>query len=397
VNPLPARLAGIGPNGELFLLSVGAGAAPSIVLDPQRSGDSSHAPPPRAVFWPTWMPDGSAVAASIESGEAGRPDLRVLRMPTDGAEPTPLFQNPPGSSAVGPGAPHYLNPSPDGRHLAILAQFDSSGLVLLFTDAQGRGPAQPLTRGAPLFTAWSPDSGALLLHVGGELLLLELETAPSMQVLASDHVGYRVPAWSPDGGRFAVIAREGRSHALRLFERGGRSVGSLSAAPATGVFAWSPDGSLIALAELGRGAQPLLTRLRLVSVLGGAATAIPNVDCLAFVWSPAGAYLAVLMPGAGDGRCAWWLIDAGGEVVRRFPPFRPAAEFSLYVSFFDQYARSHALWSPDGASLLAFGRVANNGTPPELLPAAIYACDVPSGGVQMLAEGSVAFWAPTTG
>lgn len=396
MNPPPGRLAGIGSDGELFLLSAAVGAAPTVLVHPERPPAAPRRAP-RAVFWPTWMPDGSAVVASTESGTDGRSELEVVRLPIDGSDATPLVQNPPTGGAVGPGAPHYVNPSPDGRHLAILAQFDSSGLVLLFTDAHGRGPAQPLTRGAPLFTAWAPDSGALLLHVGGELLLLELETAPSMQVLASDHVGYRVPAWSPDGGRFAVIAREGRGHALRLFDRGGKPAGTLGAAPATGVLAWSPDGSLIALAELGRGAQPLLTHLRLVNVAGSTSVPVPPVDCLAFVWSPGGAYLAVLVPGSGDGRCAWWLIDAGGDVVRRFPPVRPAAEFSLYVSFFDQYARSHALWSPDGATLLAFGRVANNGTPPELLPAAIYGCDVASGAMQMLAEGSVAFWASAPG
>ena len=51
-------------------------------------------------------------------------------------------------------------------------------------------------------------------------------------------------------------------------------------------------------------------------------------------------------------RLAWSVINLSDGTVLDFPSFRPTEAFLLLVPYFDQYAQSLALWSPDGRYLL---------------------------------------------
>ncbi|HLZ69075.1 MAG TPA: hypothetical protein VKV26_04110 [Dehalococcoidia bacterium] len=388
-----AALAAVGPVGELLLLPDGGGA-PITLAHPEVQSPLVR-PAPFAYSWPTWTADGAALlVATIEAEAGGQPPAQLLRIETRGEAVASLFRSPEGGGMLGPRMPYYVNPSPDARHVALLAPTPMVGLTLLFLDAEGRGPAQGVARGAPLFSAWSPRSDALLLHVGGEISLLELATAPATQTFASNHTGYRVPAWSADGESFAVCAADGPRFALQRFDRAGKKLEALAESASTAAFTWSPDGAYIALAQLLNADPPRYTGLRLVGLDGAAERRARCGECLAFVWSPSGERLAVLLPTPRDGHVAWLVIDRDGEPVRRFPAFEPSPEFSMAIAFFDQYALSHRLWSADGTRLLACGRMQLNGTPPELLGPTIYVHDLRDGATRSVASGVIAFWSP---
>lgn len=382
-------LAAIGPVGELLLLP--ESGAPRILAHPEQP-PASGARKPFAYAWPTWTADGAALLVSTLEAAEGGPPAQLLRVGRDGAT-TPLFRSSEGNALLGPGMPYYANPSPDARHVALLAPTPMVGLTLLFLDAAGRGPAQPVARGAPLFSAWSPQSDALLLHAGGELSLLEMATAPATQTFARNHTGYRVPAWAADGTSFAACAPDGPRFSLQRFDRTGKQLGALAESASTAAFAWSPDGGLIALAQLLPTQPPRYANLRLVNADGGERRARCG-DCLAFFWSPSGDQLAVLLPTPRDGHAAWLVLDRDGKPLKRFPPFEPSPEFSMAIAFFDQYALSHRLWSADGTRLLACGRMQLNGTPPELLGPTISVHDVRDGSTRAAAPGVCAFWSP---
>ncbi len=384
-------LAAIGPVGELLLLP--ERGAPEILAHPEQP-PAVAARGPFAYAWPTWTADGAALLVStLEVGEASGPPAQLLRMERGGAV-TALFRSSEGNALLAPGMPYYVNPSPDTRHVALLAPTPMVGLTLLFLDAAGRGPAQPVARGQPLFSAWSPQSDALLLHAGGELSLLELATAPATQTFARNHTGYRVPAWDADGKTFAACAPDGPRFSLQRFDRSGKQIEALAESASTAAFAWSPDGGLIALARLLATQPPRYAALRLVDANGGGERRARCGDCLAFFWSPSGERLAVLLTTPRDGYAAWLVLDRDGRPLRRFPPFEPSPEFSMAIAFFDQYALSHRLWSADGTRLLACGRMQLNGTPPELLGPTIYVHDVRDGSTRSLAPGICAFWSP---
>lgn len=396
---MAASLAAIGPLGELTLLTLdGDTVAASPLAHPEQPPTLPLSRSPATFAWPTWTADGAALLVStVEVPSQGTPPALLLRYPLAGEPPAILYTNPDATALLGPRMPHYVNPSPDARHVALLTPTPPAGLSLLFLDAAGRGPAQAAARGSPLFSAWAPRSDALLLHIGGELSLLELASAPATAVFASNHTGYRVPAWSADGASFAVSAPEGGQYTLQLFDRAGKRLGSLAPSASTAAFAWSADGERLALARLVRSDGLRYTDLQIVPLAGGAPRPARCGPCLAFIWSPDGAYLAVLLPAPRDGHASWLALDRDGEVVRRFPTFEPSPEFSIYAAFFDQYALSHRLWSADSSRLLAFGRMQLNGKPPELLPSTIYVHDVPGGDVRAIAQGSVAFWSPQRG
>jgi hypothetical protein len=393
-------LAGIGPVGDLLLLEPVArdGFAARVLLDPELEAPPPLSRPPAAFVWPAWLAAGDAILVStVEPAAAGDPTARLLRYDISSKEITILYENPAGIRPMGPGLPHYLNPSPDGRHVLVLTQTAPSGLVLVFVDAAGRGPGRPISRGAPLFSAWSPASDAVLLHVGGELSLMDLATAPSTELFATNHVGYRVPAWAPHGRAFAASAPDRRNHSLVLYDRDGRVLNSLAPAWSSTAFAWSPDGEVLAQAQSRRTQPQRYSDLQLVATASGAVRRVHLSECSAFIWSPTSELLAALVPDASGQRLGWTIVDRDGRIVRRFPPLQPSQEMMVYTAFFDQYLLSHALWSPNGAAIIGFGRLPYDGLLPEFLPSCIYEFDIASGEVRSIAAGSVAFWSPLPG
>lgn len=391
-----STLAASGRLGELVLARIdGDDQQLELLLDPEAEPPSPLRHPPLAYTWPTWTPDGSALLLStLEGAGSAESPAQVLRYNVNEQRLQVLYLNPQSSGLVGPGLPHYLNPSTDGQHLVVLAQTIARALTLVYVDALGRGPAQAIARGAPLFSAWSPASDALAVHAGGELSLMELESAPSMQSLASNHVGYRVPAWSPDGQRIAVSAQEGPRTSLLLVDRRGRTQVSLAPSWPTAVLAWSPAGDVIAHAQMSASEPPRYGGLQLVDASGGGVRPLFAGAIRAFCWSPDGQRLGILLPHTRPDLCAWLIVDRDGKTISRSAPFQPSPEFAVLITFFDQYLLSHRLWSADGSMLLGAGRMQHNGTPLEHAGWSVYVFRAEDGSARSVAAGSIASWSP---
>ena len=82
----------------------------------------------------------------------------------------------------------------------------------------------------------------------------------------------------------------------------------------------------------------------------------------AALWSPLGDRVALLVPTQmGDGRFAVRVHDADGAFSAATEAVVPSQDLRTYMNFFDQYARSHPVWSPDGSGLVACGRLPGDG------------------------------------
>ena len=127
-----------------------------------------------------------------------------------------------------------------------------------------------------------------------------------------------------------------------------------------------------------------LDDLTLYDVEADETTVIDGVgDVLAFFWSPDGTRLAVVtiddflgpLPEASTGRRAkpilqdappdviltWWLVDAAtGEATER-DQFLPTPQEFYIFQFFDQYAHSHRVWSPDSRYIVYCQRAPRHG------------------------------------
>ena len=100
-------------------------------------------------------------------------------------------------------------------------------------------------------------------------------------------------------------------------------------------------------------------RLAVVDTASGEVTTVLDDTALAFFWSPQGDKLLVLdiVPGP----IARWQVwsEQGLEPMAEFFPTQPF--FTEFITFFDQYAQSVSLWSPDGTTIAFPGTI--DGTP----------------------------------
>ncbi|WP_420632305.1 TolB family protein [Candidatus Leptofilum sp.] len=359
---------------------------------------------PRFQF-PAWSPDGRSVAAiGVNRGGAGIFVLADAGEP-DGT-PEPLYTDQEQS-------PFYLYWSPDSRQVSFLASHpDGMGLHLVRAD--GSAESRLLTIGGPLYWQWTANSEQMLIHSGfsGEASRLELISA------VGDGTGdsiappgfFQAPGISADG-RYLAYAEvmTGNSSLVVVDTESETTVQERHAGLVA--LAWNPAANQLAFTN---GTDPDSTNfigpLRLLDAATGEVELISNEPILAFFWSPDGRYLAAISTlRRGDGDINAWLdgkgalgkpnqqqnlpqlrllvydlmVDEGRVLFNFVPTFTFATQF---LPFFDQYALSHRLWSPDSSALvlpmLEDGR--NQ----------IYIINVATGQKRFLAEGTMPFWSP---
>lgn len=267
--------------------------------------------------------------------------------------------------------------------------------------------SEPIVVGSPCFWAWEPDGQALLTHVGfasERARLLRAVLYDKEQTLRATGVtpGYfQTPALSPDGASwaYAELDEEGVTSQLVV-----ESVGSKSLiAEHAGVvaFAWAPtntnkDGEQLAFMHPDGHMQSFYGSIRLWQ-RGGAVRQLTDDAAFAFFWSPDARWLAYFtLPSTGrrvrvnasaNGHATYTngstpqsspidistgpstdipvdvttgepqielrvveIASGASHVLSRFTP--TAIFVDQFLPFFDQYARSHSLWSPDSRALV---------------------------------------------
>jgi TolB protein len=106
---------------------------------------------------------------------------------------------------------------------------------------------------------------------------------------------------------------------------------------------------------------------------------------VALFWSPDGRELAYLTRDDDRDRSSkhtWHVVDTAGGAPRELARFTPSATFTRMLSFFDTYALSFSLWSPDATHLTY---AAADG---------VYTLDLVSGTPTRIGAGDLALWVP---
>jgi len=204
----------------------------------------------RGVSDPAWSPDGRFIAVSTTP--EGAKD-QMMMVAADGSGVTDL-----GDFGAGAWGPSW---SSDGQRLAMVV-----GAEIWIVDRDGRNARQiskgsyKEVGGAP---QWSPD-GTLLLFSGGDQsatgyygqYIVGLDGAPERPVepcacggLVNDSNGAD-GVWSPDGSRFAYLkAGTGSGPSVVIADRTGKTIRNLGGSYTWHWPVWSPDGTLIAIAN----------------------------------------------------------------------------------------------------------------------------------------------------
>ncbi len=375
-----------------------------VALGPDGSDEQQLTNAQQRFQFPAWSPDGRSLAAiGIDRTGAG---VFVLADGTTEVAPAPLY-------ADRVEGPFYLYWSPDGKQVSFLASHPE-GMGLHLVQADGSTESRLLTIGGPLYWQWTADSQQMLIHSGfsGEASRLELIKADgdgTGDAIAAPGF-FQAPGISADG-RYLAYAEEvtGRSSRLTIVDTQSEAVEQQRHAGLVAM-AWSPTANQLAFTN---GTEPdsssFVGPLRLMDAATGEVRLLSNEPIVAFFWSPDGRYLAalsILRSGEGDinalaGKSSTakrsqqqnlpmlrlLVYDVTTDEGRFLFTFVPTFTFATqFLPFFDQYALSHRLWSPDSSALVL--SMVENGRNQ------IFIINVVSGQKQFLAEGLMPFWSP---
>lgn len=317
----------------------------------------------RQYFSPTWSPNGRFIATISDDG------VYQLQDETDTDVQT-LYQD-------DDDAPVYLYWSPDSSQLGFLAQ-QNRGELGLFIAPAGGDEVTLQAVASPLYWDWSPTEDQILLHGNGsgpqaDLLLMETGVAVAGIPIAQPGA-FQAPAFSANG-RFYAYAEE-QSGGLSWLVVTDTQPPTLAPRRLeerhTGMVAmgWSPAADQLAYISGEHQGDGFHGALRLLDADSGESRLLSSRQVAAFFWSPNGRFIATLTATAfDDGIYAnsrvglmqthepialeLAIIDVESGERTKLTTFQPTSYFLLqFMPYFDQYAHSHRLWSPDSEALV---------------------------------------------
>ncbi len=389
------RIAFVNPVGQLVTISP--------------DGDDARilTPPTRRYGFPAWSPVADELAV-IDSDPAGGGVFTI--QDRVGAELRQLYGE--------PGAPPiYLYWAPGGEKVGFLASSaEGLGLQIAGTEAGARDVRQ-LATGNPLYWQWSGDGARLLVHsgVGSAGQLAFYSAAGEVGKPLAEPGLFNAPGLS-FSGRYLAYAELGGG-ATRVVLRGNRKdtarVRREVRYEGLAAFSWSPAGEQLAIMSPPNAVQNPYGPVRLLDAETGNLTPLVESLTIAFFWSPDGEHIAYLTPfRRGSGQLAGDTEPTPAEVgtlvstqmdaaqpelllelrvaevatgrTRLLTAFSPTPLFvTQFLPFFDQYALSHSVWSPESDALV-LPMLGESGPQVVVVPL--------EGEPEVLAAGETPFW-----
>lgn len=359
-----------------------------------------------AFQFPAWSPDGSQVAAIGHDGTEAGVFVVNDRGPKPGATPVVAFRSA-GEDPI------YLYWAPNGRRITFITT-EPGGLALQVVAADASAPATVVRRGQPMYWDWV-DESHLLVHSGANspnafLGEVGVDDVPQATSIAGTVGPFQAPAISADG-RFRAYVLMGDSSTSLVVEASDGSSRRETPVPGASALAWSPAGDQLAWTAAAQGFGLPLGPLQLIDARAGAVRTLLEGLVVSWFWAPDGRTIAALripLPGddqvaslpaiaaAGSGPIALadplslrlLFVDVATGKVRSEQSVRLSdIVLAQFLPFFDQYARSHRLWSPASDAIVL---------PLQDETGAGHVTIVPADGSTQrpIADGVAAFWSP---
>lgn len=357
-----SRIAFITPEGQLATVDP-AGEALTVLS----SGE-------QRLQFPAWSPDGTRIAAVGADLNGGF--VHIYEDDVN-SSPVEIYRS-------DRQTPFYLYWSPDSKRVSLLANYP--GGIGLFIAEAGQ-PEQLLTTGSPFYWQWTDNAQQLLIHAGfsgsGSRLGFTSRVADTLEENLAPPGRFQAPGISPSGTFLAYGAVTQRGPELVLSSRPGFGTEALERTVAhNGLVAlsWSPINDELAFMSPVQDSRTFFGPIQLLDAETGLLEPLTNNVALAFFWSPDGRYIAYLTPFRQDdddfaewdapqpistpqyaqqtvqrqaARLSLYVIEVAERSERLVTTFAPSPQFiNQFLPFFDQYALSHRVWSPDSDALV---------------------------------------------
>ncbi len=303
---------------------------------------------------------------------------------------------------------------------------EPAGIALRVAPADASAPATLVRTGSPLYWAWS-GADRLLVHSSGgaDAFFGEIGAdGTALGPVASATGEFRAPALSADAGFRGYSSLASATPDQVIVESADHTIRHGVGVYGSTALDFGPVGTELAFIAPNAAGPPLdlpVGPLRLIDAASGAVRTLLPDGVVAFFWSPDGSTIAALQlvtPGSDQvARTTAGSSSPGARVVpgdptrvaAAAPPGTalrlafvtvatgtPTSQRNVRVSdlftqqvlpFFDQYALSHRIWSPDDAGVV-LPIVSDDGV--------VHLTTVRADGTdtRVITDGAMAFWRP---
>lgn len=314
--------------------------------------------------WPTWSTDGRLAYFGIEESLSDG-YTTTAHVSLDGMMPGQMIYE--GEDEVfnyASWSPQNCTATEDCRELSILLNSTVGGglFVSLVQDEVQDNPKTIIGRGGPFYYSWSMDGQQMLWQRNNRRLdIFDVQTGEVLQQLAQRPGFFQAPHWSPVDNRL-LIGELNPERATTNLVIVSEDETLTIAEDLAGVvyFAWSPDGEYVAYVNR-QGPLVIVNsttgKVITSSVVSGVSSFFWSPDSQKIVYitlaTPQGAFsassgiLASLQGQPMDEGLVWSVLDVNTDDVQRYGPFVPTGDMVYMFTYFDQFAQSHRIWSPD--------------------------------------------------
>jgi TolB protein len=364
------RLAVVCHDENIYVVDSGGGPPLAVTDD----AVVSSATMVRQYHSPTWSASGWLSYVMTEA-EAETGTLKnVIYAVQPGGTPRQLLDTEASNYIYGYWSPAECGRGPACGRFAFLMSAPDAVVELHVAEVRGdteEVEEQVLGEAGSLYYSWAPDGERMLWFRGGTTLeVVDLGNLEDTTILPDEPGVFQAPWWSPVDERW-LFASAGESGDRLVIAEGDERSDFIGDGAALSAFAWSPDGRQLAYAEGFPPSPYPYATLSVHSDDGQDTILLAAEPLLAFFWSPDSQKVAFvglelggpLVPEAGTSArdaaparqqvlLVWKVADVTTGEVRELASFAPTRSQLYIIQFFDQFAQSHNVWSPDSSQIV---------------------------------------------
>lgn len=324
----------------------------------------------RHFLWPTWANDGRLAYFCCDPAASGRPEIEVYVSPMPGASGELVYAEQNQVFTYAYWSPSDCEAIDNCRDIAVLVtSLNPQGLLLqIIRNDAVTNDSWTVERGAPFYFTWNRDGNRIVWLRNDSVY--EIYDPTSRQV--QDHIQLRpgrgiIPIWSSVDDRIFLPVRNSDGRFTDVVTLAGDESEPLIAAHEGAIsFLISPDGRFLAYRSIT--ANGVGNVIVIDTVSGSTITESPFTGVAAFFWSPDSRSIAYItladQPGTFSAKqleyiqqeqpiqLMWHVLDVETGQNRTLQRFAPTNDMVYLLTFFEQFAHSHHIWSPDSTHIV---------------------------------------------